>query len=455
MKTRKLSINLLEGNIFQKLLLLSSPLMVTSFVNMAYNMTDTAWLGRLGTEAVAASGAAHFFVWMASAIAAISRVGTSVYVAQEYGEKNEKKLNDTIKNGMILMILITGVYTLLISIFTRDLMNLYTLEDEVRNMAIIYLRIFSFGFIINGLNVLISNIYYSLGNSLYPLIFNLVGLVINIVVDPILIFGIGFIPSMGIAGAAYASIFSQFIVLLLFSISIIKSKNEIYIAVSEGKASLSNIIQKFKKGFPAGIMSTIHSAISFQLTRYMTSYGTYPVAAYTVGSMLESITWMTTDGLQGGITAMVGQNYGAKLYDRLLEIIKKSIFIVTITGLIGTTVLMLFRTPLFRVFIPEDPNSLPYGVEYLFILGLSQLGMAIEIGSTGVFNGLGKTKTPSVISIIFNIMRIPFALILMPFVAYQGVWWAMTISSNLKGLISLLFLRKEYKKIQKRTINTI
>lgn len=448
MKKRLTSLNLLEGNILKNLLLLSAPLMLTSFINMAYNMTDTAWLGRLGTDAVAATGAAHFFIWFSAALMNIARVGTSVYVAQEYGSKKVNRMNNSIKNGAILMALILGLYTCFVNVFAENFMNLYSLENHVKELSVIYLKIFSYGFIISGLNTLISNIYYALGNSVYPLFANVTGLVFNIVLDPIMIFGFGPIPALGAAGAAWASILSQFIVLLFFIFSIIRAKNEMYYAFIKGIASLSDMVKKFKKGLPAGLMSATHAAISLQLTRYMTTYGTGPVAAFTVGSMLESITWMTAEGFQGGITSFVGQNYGAKLYDRLKEIIRKSMAAILAIGAFGSLVLIIFRYPLFKVFIPDDPETLEYGAKYLYILGMSQLFSAIEIGAGGVFNGLGQTKIPAFISMIFNVLRIPMALALMPIFAYQGIWMAMTISSILKGLFSGIYLSKTYKEIR-------
>lgn len=448
MKLRRVKLDLLEGNILKKLILLSTPLMITSFINMAYNMTDTAWLGRLGTDAVAATGAAHFFVWFSAALSGISRVGTGVYTAQEYGAKKHERLNDTIKNGLMLMTIILGIYTLIISLSTESLMSLYTLETSVKDMSVTYLRIFSFGFIITGITSLISTIYYSLGDSFYPFIANCIGLVANIILDPILIFGFGIIPPMGVAGAAVASILSQVLVLILFAGSIIKSKNEIYQALAHGKITIENMYEKFRKGLPAGLMSSIHSLISFQLTRYMTTYGTGPVAAYTVGSMLESITWMSAEGFQGGITAFVGQNYGAKLHDRLKSVIKISMLSIVAIGTIGTIILMVFRYPLFKIFIPNDPQTLEYGAQYLFILSLSQLFMAIEIGSSGVFNGLGQTKTPAIISVVFNVLRIPMAIFLMQYIDYRGVWLSMTISSVFKGIIAAFILGKSYKKLQ-------
>lgn len=421
--------------------------MATSFINMAYNLTDTAWLGRLGTNAVAATGSVGYFVWMASSAADIARVGTSVFVAQEYGSGHYKRLNDTIKNGLILLLIVVGLFTSIIIGFTDNILNFYSLEDQVHAMAKAYLTIFALGFIINGINITFTNIYNSLGNSFFPFIANVIGLVLNIIVDPILIFGLGPIKSLGVSGAALASVFAQLVVFTIFIVDILKTKNEIYLGIMHGKIQLDNIYSKFKKGLPVGFLSFMHASITGILMKYMAIYGSGPIAAYSIGSMAESITWRTADGLQVGITAFIGQNFGAKRFDRLKEVIKQSMTVIVAVGLIGAFIIGVFRYPLFKIFLPDDPKTIEMGAEYLLILSVSQLGMAFEIGAAGVFYGIGKTHIQSIISTVFNIARIPLSVLLMPYFGYKGVWLAITISSIFKGLFAFIFLRIEYRKL--------
>lgn len=444
-KTKK--INLLEGDILNKLILLSAPLMATAFVNMAYNMTDTAWLGRLGKGAVAASGAAHFFVWIASSIILISRIGTSVDVAQEYGSNSKEKMNNSIKNGFMLLVISMVIYTLLVNIFSNSIIGFYNLEPRVHGFAISYLNIMSLGFIIIGTNILFSSIYYSLGNSFYPFIANVIGLVLNIFLDPLFIFGLGPFSSFGVAGAAYASVISQTIVLLILIFDIIRTKNEIYDGISQGKFKIADIVKKFKTGIPVGVMNIFHAIISMILVKFISEFGTTPMAALSVGSQIEAITWMTSEGLGGGIISFVGQNYGAKKFDRLKQVIKQSVTFIVIIGLISTSIIIGFRYQLFNLFVPNDPVTLEAGATYLLILGFSQLFMAIEIGISGIFNGLGKTRIPSTISIIFNALRVPVAYILMQYYGYVGVYASISISSILKGIVISYFLKKNYNEI--------
>lgn len=441
-------INLLEGNILKKLILLSAPLMATSFVSMAYTLTDTAWVGRLGTEAVAAAGGANFFTWMGGAVAAIARVGTIVYTAQEYGSNNKEKLFRTIKNGIILQIILMLSFTILVNLVKHQVIGLFNFDEDVSSMAVTYLEIFSIGFIVSSLSLIFSGVYNALGNSVFPFIANVIGMILNIVIDPILIFGFGPIPAMGIAGAAYASIFSQLIVFLIMLSNIVKSKNEIYQAIKNSRVIVKDMVTIFTKGLPVGLMSLVHASISLVLGRYMSSYGAEPMAAFSVGSTIESLTWMTTEGLQGGITSFVGQNFGAKLYERLQKVISMALKVVVGIGIISTIIIITFRYQLFNLFVPNQPKTLEFGAMYLLIIGFSQMPMAAELGISGILNGLGETRIPATISVIFNAVRIPISLILMPIIGVYGVWTAMTISSILKGLFSYIALVKERKKLK-------
>ena len=178
----------------------------------------------------------------------------------------------------------------------------------------------------------------------------------------------------------------------------------------------------------------------------MAQFGEAAVAAYSIGSELEAITWNTTEGMQVAIAAMIGQNYGAGKYERVREAVKKSAQIVFAIGFISMLVLFIFRYPLMRIFAPTDPETVELGALYLSILSMSQIFMATEIGLTGAFNGMGDTKTPARISLSLNLIRIPLARILMPIFGVGGVWAAMAITSVFKGSLDAILLRKKVRE---------
>ena len=432
-------LDLTQGRITEKLVKLSLPIMATSFIQMAYNMIDMIWVGKVGSSAVAAVGTAGFFPWLAMAFITISKVGAEVKVAQSIGNNNIEDTKYYIKSAIEINIILALIYTLFLLLFKNQLIGFFRLGDEnVISMSKAYLTIVAFGMIFYFINPVFTAIFNGMGNSKIPFKINTLGLVTNIVLDPILILGLGRIPSLGVAGAAIATVFAQMVVTSCFIITIIKNK-EVYFNIKLFK----NIKVKYYKvlynlGIPVALQSGLFTLFSMTLGVIVASFGPVSIAVQKVGSQIESISWMTAEGLAIALSSFVGQNYGAKDYDRIKKGCKITIIIGIILGIINTLVLVFLGKYIFSIFINEGESILK-GTDYLKILGYSQLFMCIEIIITGIFRGLGKTLVPSMVSIILTGSRLPLAYIISKpnILGIDGVWWSISISSILKGIILL------------------
>jgi putative MATE family efflux protein len=303
------------------------------------------------------------------------------------------------------------------------------------------------------LNPVYSAILNSTGNSITPFKINTIGLVANIVIDPLLILGFGPIPALGVKGAALATILAQFFVTIIFLYTGKKYDTIYSHAKIRKKPDLQIVKNIVMVGFPPCAQVGIHASISIIVTRILSTFGPVAIAVSNIGSQIESITWMTAEGFSSAISAFVGQNYGAGKIKRIKEGFIKGIQIVGGIGIFATILLIFAAEPLFTIFTPDDPLAIKEGIVYLRILGLSQFLMAIEIGTTGAFNGLGKTIYPTANGIILNLIRIPSALVLSKTaLALSGVWWAITISSNLKGLVLFILFYFYWKGFEKNCI---
>lgn len=441
-------LNLLEGKIFPTMIRLAAPLMGTAFIQMFYTLTDMAWIGRISTEAVAAAGLVGFLMWIGSSITLIPRVGSSVLTAQYYGRHNYDTAKQVINNGAWLAGVMGIIYGSFLIIFRSPLISFYQLNDEINVLAEQYLVIIAIGMPLFFINPVLSGLYNSLGNSRTPFRINSVGLVMNIIGDPILIFGLGPLPALGIRGAAIATVLAQVVVFICFVGVIIKSRDFIfYSKLLKYMPNRQLMIDMIKLGFPVSLQSNIHAFISVILNRYVAFYGAMPLAVASVGANIESISWMTTEGFASAITAFTGQNYGAKQLERIHLIFYTSIRSVGVIGIFATGILLGFRYDLFKLFMPNDPDAIALGAIYLFIFGLSQFFMSIEIGASSFLNGLSDTRTPALLNTFFNILRIPMALLFMPRFKVAGVWIAMSLSSVLKGIILYIVSRRRLKKV--------
>ena len=429
----KKNIDLLNGNILTSLTELALPIMATSLVQTAYNLTDMAWIGMVGSDAV---GAAAMYTWLSSGVAALARMGGQVKSAHAYGEGNRREAVQYGKGALQLALVLAAAYGIITNLFAGPLIGFFHLNSSlVVKDAIVYLRIACGLILFAFIGQTLTGLYTASGNSRTPFVANCIGMGANIVLDPLLIFGLGPIHGMGVAGAAVATVTAQFIVSLVLVISmrkdpVLAAQMRIWIPTP-----LSNIKTMVRIGFPAAIQSMLYCGISMVLTRFVTAWGDTAVAVQRVGGQIESISWMTADGFGTAINAFVGQNYGAGNLKRVKKGYMTASAIMFIWGIFTTCLLIFGAAPIFSLFIHE-PEVIPAGADYLRIIGFSEMFMCVELMTVGALSGMGKTMEASVITIILTTARIPLAVILGgTALGLNGIWWALTISSIVKGII--------------------
>ncbi|MCR6514623.1 MAG: MATE family efflux transporter [Clostridium chrysemydis] len=441
------TLNLTEGSIVKKLIALALPIMGTSFIQMAYNMIDMIWVGRVGSSAVAAVGTAGFFTWLAMAFVIVSKMGAEIKVSQSVGRKDYDSAKNYVRASLQINVALSIIYSLVMLLFRGPLIGFFKLGDpEVIHMAEVYLAAVVIGLPFYFINPVFTSIFNAIGNSKMPFYVNTCGLIVNIILDPILILGIGNFKGLGVLGAAIATVIAQVVVSLLFLYNIFKSNYD-FLRVNilkDFSLKYAKIICKI--GTPVAIQSGLFTVFAMILGRIIAVYGPVPIAVQKVGSQIESISWMTTEGLAVALGAFVGQNFGAKKFDRIIEGYKTVLKIALCIGVFASILLIFFGNYVFAIFIPES-DAIVQGTSYLKILGYSQIFMCIEITTSGIFNGVSKTHIPSIISIVLTGLRVPLAYILSSpnILGIDGVWWAVSITSILKGFVIIFVLIKYYK----------
>lgn len=424
------SVNLLQGPIFKSLSLLAIPIMATYFIQMAYSLVDMLWIGYLGSGAVASIGVSGNFMYLANGLVNMPKVGSQALVGQSLGAQNKKETRAYIQAAFQSAIFFAVVYGIIIILFQKSLIQLFNLTDPtIIQDAQNYLWI-TCGFVLfSFVNQIFTGILTAAGHSKSTFIATTTGLVLNLILDPILIF----VFDLKVVGAALATIIAQFIVTLVFLYDArnLEIFNEFQLLSKPEKNHIAKIL---KIGFPTSVQSMLFTCISMYIARLISAFGAISVAVQKVGSQIESISWMAADGFSASINAFTSQNYGAKNYTRVNKGYKTGMLVVSLWGFLTTCILIFLPGPIFSCFIHET-NILPYGIDYLRILGYSQLFMCVEIATQGAFNGLGKTLPPSIVSIVFTSARIPMAILFSHYLGVNGVWWAISISSMIKGIV--------------------
>jgi len=429
--------NLTKGSIPGQLIRLSLPIMGTSFVQMSYNLVNMIWLGKVGSDSVAAVGIASFFAWLGVSIMLIARIGAEIGVSQSLGSNDRVKAREFAGNAVTLVILLSIAYGFLTYLLAPHLISFFNIENHnVSEAAVSYLRILAIGSIFYYSNPTLSGIFNGAGISKLPFRLNATGLIFNLILDPFLIFGIGPFPELGSDGAAIATIISQGVVFLLFVIKFKKNKDLLGQKWIIGRPCWQYIRKIFILGTPVAIHSILFASFSMVLARIVSKYGALPIAVQSIGAQIEALSWMTAGGFSTALGVFTGQNFGAGNWSRIFKGFWITIGISGTIGILVTFCFIFFGKTIFSVFLTE-PDAIALGILYLKILGISQLFMCIEITTGGAFNGIGRTYPPSIVGISLTAARIPLALFLsQPFLlGMSGVWWSISITSVLKGIV--------------------
>lgn len=444
----KKNIDLLHGPIFTSLTGLALPIMATSLVQMAYNLTDMAWVGRIGSQAVAAVGTAGMYTWLSQGVVMLAKMGGQIKVAQSLGENKPKEAAIYAQGSIQMGIVFALIYGFLAVIGAGPLIGFFGLSDagtiaDAEN----YLKITCGLILFPYLNSILTGIFTAQGDSKTPFKANVVGLIANMILDPLLIFGMGPFPYMGAAGAAIATVLAQIIVFLVFLAATRKDKSffqDVHILTKTPKAYLNTM---YRLGLPSALQNLLYAGISMVLTRFVAGWGDLAIAAQRVGSQIESISWMTAEGFGAAINSFVGQNYGGRQYGRVKKGYQISTGVMFVWGIFCSFLLIFMAEPIFRLFINEA-DIIPLGVDYLVILGISQMFMCIELTTVGALSGMGKTFLCSVISITLTSARIPLALILGgSFLGLNGIWWAFTLTTVVKGIVFFICFMNVSRKL--------
>ena len=443
--------NLTEGPILRQLFMLAMPIMATSFIQMAYSLTDMAWVGRLGSEAIAAVGSVGILTWMTSSLSLLNKVGSEVSVGQAIGMKDETAARSFSTHNLTLALMISFVWACILFVFASPIIGIYELKPNIADDAISYLRIVTTAFPFVFLSATFTGIFNAAGRSKVPFTINAIGLGINMILDPLFIF----VFDWKTDGAALATWLAQAIVFALF-VHQLKFKRILWDDfLFFGKLKRLYTIKIFKIGLPVATLNALFAFANMYLGRIASTVGGHlGLMAMTTGGQIEAITWNSAQGFSTALSAFVAQNYAARQIHRVMKALKSMFFITFVFGMICTGLFVFCGNDIFSIFVPEK-EAYEAGGLFLRIDGYSQLFMMLEITVQGVFYGIGRTVPPAIISVVFNYLRIPLALFFVSLGwGLAGIWWCVCLTSILKGIIILIwFLAIKKKTLDKMAIN--
>lgn len=436
--------NLTQGPITRQLFNLALPIMGTSFIQMAYSLTDMAWVGRLGSEAVAAIGAVGILTWMTNSISLLNKVGSEVSVGQSIGAQDAEQARGFASHNLTIALLISIGWAAILFAFAHPIIHIYRLDPAITARAVQYLRIVATAFPFIFLSAAFTGIHNASGLSKIPFYISGAGLLLNMVLDPLFIFGF----RLGTAGAAWATWVSQATVTGLFVYQL-KSRSRLlggFPFFVRLKGFYTRRILQL--GLPVALLNTFFAIINIFMARTASTYGGHiGLMTLTAGGQIEAIAWNTSQGFSTALSAFVAQNYAARRRERVTSAYHTTLKMTTLFGLFCTLLFVFYGSEVFSLIVPE-PAAYEAGGVFLRIDGYSMWFMMLEITMQGLFYGTGRTLPPAIISITCNTLRIPLAIGLTATgLGVTGVWWAISLSSMLKGVAAFLWFRILQKKL--------
>lgn len=433
------------------ILSMSLPTMFSMIIQAMYNIVDSVFVSSLGQDALTALSLAYPLQLMTISVAVGTGVGINSFISRRLGEKNQELANNGAANGIFISI-ISWLVFLLVGIFlTVPFFKLFNPTPGVMKYGVDYtsiILIFSVGVMVE---IAIEKVLQATGNMIFPMIFQLIGAVSNIVLDPLFIFGIGPFPRMEVAGAAVATVIGQILAMLFAIYIFFFKKHAVQVHVRNFKPSLKIIKNIYAVGFPSIIMQSISSVLVVGLNAILMGFSEAAVSVHGIYYKMQSFVFMPVFGLNQGLMPIMGYNFGAKNKDRLHSAIRYGCIIAAFIMLCGTVIFWVFPAQILSLFNAND-DILNMGINAMRFISLSFLPAAIDIIFSTTFQAVGKGFSSMILSLLRQLVFIlPAALVLSNF-GVNAVWFAYPIA-EVGALIVAIFLytrinRKVFSKLQ-------
>lgn len=435
---------ILNGPIIKTIMKLAWPVMVGNTMQVIYNLADTFWLGRLGAEAVAAISIGFPLVFLIVSIGAGITVAGTTLVAQYMGADNKEMTNKVTAQIFLFVLSLSVVLGGIGVLFNKNILIMMGTPSNILADASAYLNIISAGVPFMFMFFIFSALLRGYGDTKTPMKFMIFSSLLNIVLDPFIIFGIGFFPALGVEGAAYATIFSRAIAGIIGIYLLFTGRKGLTLKLKYLKPDFSVLKKIIVIGFPSAAEQSIVALGMTLLMSIVSQFGTMVVAAYGIGSRILSVVMLPSRGLATATTTMVGQNLGAENIKRAESSAWKSTGIIFVTLTVLAIISNLFPRAIIGVF-NSNPEVIEIGVSFLRVVGFSFgfLGVRFVIG--GSFRGAGNTVVAMVLAIIALWgLRLPLAQILSFNLDFgtSGIWWGMFLSNFLTALIAMFWFKK-------------
>ncbi len=439
-----------DGPIIRTVFSLAAPVVLGMLMQFALTTTDYFWVGRLGPTAQDAVTTSMVVLWTIFAVTSVISIGLTALVSRHIGARNPDRAAFCTRQGLALALLVGLSVSVAGVLLAPGFLRFMDTSAGTYPSALAYMRVsFAFATMFFLVDPIFS-VFRAAGNTRTPAIIDIVVILLNMGLDPLLMFGWGPFPRLGVAGASLATGLSVSIATVWALLLLLKGRAGFDVgALLRYRPNLRESMKIVKIGLPGGGQWFIFTAVYWILIKIVHQYGQDAAAAMGVGNRMESFAYLTCTGFAVAASTMVGQNLGAKKPDRAARCAWASTGLAVVVTLVISVLFLTIPRAIASVF-SDDPEVRKIAVDYLMILGLSQITMAIEIVLEGAFSGAGDTVPPMIVMSIGAIIRVPLAYWLCFTLDWgiNGVWWTLTFTTTIKAAVLIYLFRRGRWKLK-------
>ena len=426
---------------------MSLPIMISMLVQALYNIVDSIFVAKISEDALTAVSMAFPIQNLMIAVGAGTAVGVNALLARSLGEKDYERVNKIAENAVFLVVLSYAAF-LIIGLFLVE--PFYKSQTDIESIItygkdyMVVVCCFSFGIFTQ---LMFERMLQATGRTIYTMITQSVGAGINIILDPILIFGLLGLPKLGVTGAAVATVIGQITAGILAALINHFKNHEVNISMKGFKPSGNIIKMIYGIGVPSIVMQAIGSIMNYGMNVILITFSSTATAVFGVYFKLQSFVFMPAFGFNNGVIPVIAYNYGAGSRERVVKTMKHSVAYIMGLLLVGLVIFQTIPVPLLKLFEASD-NMLALGVPALRIISLSFIFAGFCIACGSAFQALGKAVYSMIVSVARQlIVLLPVAYMLSKLGNVDYVWWAFPIAELMSLAMTVLFLTILNKKV--------
>ncbi|MBF0571132.1 MAG: MATE family efflux transporter [Candidatus Omnitrophica bacterium] len=435
----------LEGPLGLALLQLAIPIVLGNILQTGYQLTDAFWVGRLGAAAVAAVSVSFPLMFLVIALGAGFAMAGATLSAQYMGAQRQDMVNHVAAQTMLMVTFTSIILGAAGYLFSPFLLKLLGVAPDVYSGALGFMRISFIGIIFVFIYAMFQALMRGIGQTKIPLLIVFGTVILNFILDPLFIFGVGPLPPQGVRGAALATLITQALAAFLGIFIFLRGRHGIKLSPKSFRPDLKYIKYAFFLGFPGSVELSTRGFGLMVMSFLVASFGTLTIAAYGVGSNILQVVTIPAMGLSMAVSTLVGQNIGAGNIKRAARVTVLGALcgfvLLTLVGIIA----YIFAPAFVAFFIPHEPEVIAQGTQFIRIMCLAWGGIGVQLCIVSAFRASGDMLVAMVIALVSQCMiQFPVAYVLSRHTDLQstGLWWSFPVTNVIVSLVSICWFAK-------------